>query len=163
MLALFRLLASGLNAVSIFLMMGLCLPIAYEAIARAFGAPTTWVFETTLYAFIFLGFLGNVLAVQHGSHFRVTALLDAFPSRRKMFDMIAQLSTLLLALLILSAGIYFVFYTASNSIVSATLLEIPLWIPALAIPIGGLGLLTQTLTNMITGEVVDDAHVIIGD
>ncbi len=152
-----------MNAVSIMLMMVLCIPTVYEAIARAFGAPTTWVFETTLYAFIFLGFLGNVLAVQSGAHFRVTLLLELFPARRKLLDTIAQMATILLAGLIVSAGSYFVWYTATNKIVSATLLEVPLWIPALAIPLGGLGLLLQTLVHLITGEVVDDAHTVIGD
>lgn len=163
MVRITRLVGKIMNAVSIILMIALCIPIAYEAIARSFGAPTTWVFEITLYAFIFLGFLGNTLAVQSGAHFRVTVMRDLFPKKKKLFDLIAQLATLLLAALIVSSGTYFVWYTATNTIVSATLLEVPLWMPALAIPLGGLGLLLQTLAHLITGEVPDEAHTVIGD
>jgi hypothetical protein len=80
MVRITRLVGKAMNAVSIFLMVALCIPIAYEAIARSLGAPTTWVFEITLYAFIFLGFLGNTLAVQSGAHFRVTVMRDLFPN-----------------------------------------------------------------------------------
>ena len=151
-----------MTAVSIALMALLCLPIAYEAVARAFGAPTIWVFETTLYAFVFLGFLGNALAVQRGAHFRVTLLIDAFPQSRRFFDAIAQLSTLAFAMLTIAAGSYFVWYSWSNGILSATLLEVPLWVPQLAIPLGGLGLFLQTLVTMVEGAE-ENAEQVIGD
>jgi C4-dicarboxylate transporter, DctQ subunit len=151
-----------MTAVSIALMALLCLPIAYEAVARAFGAPTIWVFETTLYAFVLLGFLGNALAVQRGAHFRVTLLIDIFPQSKQAFDAIAQLSTLAFAMLIIAAGSYFVWYSWSNGILSATLLEVPLWLPQLAIPLGGLGLFLQTLVTMVEGAD-ENAEQVIGD
>lgn len=163
MVQLAGLIGKAMTAISIALMIVLCLPIAYEAIARSFGAPTTWVFETSLYAFIFLSFLGNVLAVRTGAHFRVTLLADLFPSTRTVFDRIAQGATLLFALLIIGAGAYFVWYQIDNEIVSATLLEVPLWIPAIAIPIGGAGLFLQTLVQIITGETPDETQGMVGD
>lgn len=158
MLELARLIGRGMTAISIALMILLCLPITYEALARTFGMPTIWVFETTLYAFVFLGFLGNALAVRHGAHFRVTLLVELFPRARRALDLVAQGATLLFALLIIAAGIYFMSYSISNEIVSATLLEVPLWIPQLAIPLGGLGLFLQTLVQMVSGESPVDLH-----
>lgn len=163
MLGVAKSVGNTMTLLSIVLMVFLCIPVAYEAIARSFGAPTIWVFETTLYAFIFLGFLGNSLAVQTGSHFRVMLLVQMFPGMKKYLDLIAQISTLIFAALVISSGVYFVWYNYTNNILSATLLEVPLWIPALAIPLGGLGLLLQTLVQLITGESVDDSHVIMGD
>ncbi|MEZ5843878.1 MAG: TRAP transporter small permease [Hyphomicrobiaceae bacterium] len=151
-----------MTATSLLLMALLCLPISYEAIARAFNAPTIWVFETTLYAFIFLGFLGNALAVRTGAHFRVTVLCELFPAQRWMLDVLAKLATLAFAVLIIASGIYFMSYTISNRIVSASLLEIPLWIPQLAIPLGGLGLFLETLIQLITGETPGE-HQVVGD
>jgi C4-dicarboxylate transporter, DctQ subunit len=162
MIQLAQLIGKAMTFVSICLMVILCIPIAYEAIARSFGAPTIWVFETTLYAFIFLGFLGNALAVKSGAHFRVTLMLDIFPHQAKFFNRVSETVTLIFALLIISSGLYFVGNLIQNEIVSATLLEVPLWIPALAIPLGGFGLFLQTLIQMITGEVVIDPHM-IGD
>ena len=151
-----------MTIVSTTLMLILCLPITYEAVMRSFNAPTIWVFETTLYAFIFLGFLGNSLAVKSGAHFRVTILAEAIPALRPFLDRLAQWATLLFALMVIASGIYFMGYSISNGIVSATLLEIPLWIPQAAIPLGGLGLLLQTCVQMATGESGSD-EMMVGD
>jgi len=152
----------AMTGVSIALMLVLCLPVTYEAVARYLGAPTIWVFETTLYAFIFLGFLGNALAVRSGAHFRVTLLIQAFPRHKRFFDLIAHGATLIMAVLIITSGAYFVWYSYSNVILSATLLEIPLWIPQLAVPIGGIGLFLQTLVVIARGEDKTDLHT-VGD
>lgn len=163
MLNIARSIGGVMTALSITLMVFLCIPVAYEAIARSFGAPTIWVFETTLYAFIFLAFLGNALAVRSGSHFRVLLLAQIFPKIQKYLDFIAQVSTLIFAVLIMASGAYFVWYNFTNNILSATLLEVPLWIPALAIPLGGVGLFLQTLVQLITGEGYEDSHAALGD
>lgn len=157
--ALARRIGSAMTAVSLALMILLCIPITYEAVARSMNAPTIWVFETTLYAFIFLGFLGNALAVRSGAHFRVTLLVDALPRHAWLFERIAQIATLAFAALIVASGVYFANDLLQKQILSATLLEVPLWIPALAIPLGGLGLFLQTLVQMVTGETVVDAHL----
>ncbi len=136
---------------SVVLMIVLALPIVYDALLRALGYPTIWVFETTLYAFIVIGFLGNALAVKRGAHFRVTILAQVFPRAKPALDLISNVSVLLFALLVISSGLYFAWYSWSNTIVSSTLLEVPLWIPNLAIPIGGLGLLLQTVVQMCCG------------
>ncbi len=152
MLTIARRIGSVMTFIAVTLIVVLCIPITYEAIARSFNAPTIWVFETTLYAFIFLGFLGNSLAVKTGAHFRVTLLAELFPAKRRLFDRFAQLMTLLFALLIIASGIYFMSYSISNDIVSATLLEVPLWIPQLSIPLGGFGLFLETLVQLVSGE-----------
>lgn len=140
-----------LTGASLALMLLLALPIVYDAVMRALGYPTIWVFETTLYAFIFIGFLGNALAVKRGAHFRVTILAQTFPRLKGTFDLISNLSVVTFALLVIASGAYFAWYSWSNDIASSTLLEVPLWIPNLAIPIGGLGLLLQTLVTMACG------------
>lgn len=162
MIRLVNVIGRGMSFVSIALMIVLCIPITYEAIVRAFGQPTIWVFETTLYAFIFMGFLGNALAVRTGAHFRMTLLVELLPRYRWLFNLIAHLTTLAFALLIIAGGAYFVWYSWTHTILSATLLEIPLWIPQLAIPIGGLGLFLQTLVVLVTGQEPEPAHA-VGD
>jgi C4-dicarboxylate transporter DctQ subunit len=144
-------IGQAMTVLSVVLMVLLALPIIYDAVLRAFGYPTIWVFETTLYAFIFLAFLGNALAVKRGSHFRVTIFLQLFPQSKKTFDLISNISIVLFSLLVISSGAYFTWYSWSNSIVSSTLLEVPQWIPNLAVPLGGIGLLMQTIVQMCCG------------
>lgn len=162
MLSLARFISKLMTLVSVTLMVLLCVPIIIEAVMRAIGQPTIWVFETTLYALIFLGFLGNAMAIKSGAHFRVTVLCQIFPQWRPALDVIAHVSTLVFAALIVAAGSYFVWYSWSQDILSATLLEVPMWIPQLAIPIGGLGLFLQTLVVLVSGEDPSAEHV-IGD
>lgn len=146
-----RAISRALTFVAVALVMFLCVPICYEAFLRAANYPTIWVFEITLYAFIFLGFLGNTLAVRKGAHFRVQLMSKIFPRMKVMFDLFAHVMTVIFALLVISSGCYFVWYSVANEIVSATLLEIPMWIPQSAIPIGGLGLLLETIIQMAEG------------
>lgn len=150
MIGFAKMIGQVITAISIALMLFLAIPIAYEAIMRSLGYPTIWVFETTLYSFIFLGFLGNVLAVKANAHFRVTCIPELFPRARHAFDLLAHFSVMLFAVLIIASGAYFVWYSWSNEIVSDSLLEIPMWIPQLSFPLGGLGLLIQTLVSMTT-------------
>jgi TRAP-type C4-dicarboxylate transport system permease small subunit len=158
MITIARVFGRVMIAISIVMMLLLAIPVTFEALMRSFGSPTIWVFETTLYAFIFLVFIGNALAVQSGSHFRVTLLAELFPQFRKQFDLVSHLSVLMFSILIITSGSYFVWYSWSNSIVSATLLEIPMWIPQFAIPLGGLGLFMQTLVVMSDGDDESAQH-----
>ena len=150
-----------MSNISLVLMMLLAVLITYDAIMRSFGYPSIWVFETTLYAFIFLGFLGNALALKKGAHFRVTFLLQIFPKTRKFFNLLSHFSVLFFGFLLIGAGLYFTWYSWSNSIASSTLLEVPLWIPNLAIPLGGLGLVLQTIVNINSEslEHVQETHI----
>jgi C4-dicarboxylate transporter, DctQ subunit len=147
-----RWLCNAMTSVSVVLLMLLALPITYDATARAFGHPTIWVFEVTMYALIATGFLANPVATRSGAHFRVTLLHKLFPRWRRALNVFSHLMTLLFAAILVGAGIYFVWYSWSNGIRSATLLGVPLWIPQLALPVGGVGLFLQTLAFLLTGE-----------
>jgi C4-dicarboxylate transporter DctQ subunit len=136
----------------------LAFPIAFDATMRALGHPTLWVFEATLYIFIAAGFLGNALAMGSGAHFRVMLLAQLFPRIQPALDWLALLLTLLFAVLLIGAGSYYVWYSWSNAIVSATLLEVPLWIPELALPVGGLGLFLQTLIHIAEGRMPEGEY-----
>lgn len=144
-----------MSACTLVLLILLSVLIFYDALMRAFGYPTIWVFETSLYSFIFIGFLGNALAVKRKAHFRVTFLIGLFPRSRKALDFISDLSLLLFGGLLISSGIYFTHYLWTNSVASSSLLETPMWIPSLAIPLGGLGLILQTLVSMLGDDPVE--------
>ncbi len=153
----------AMTAVSTATVLLLALPIAYDATMRYFGRPTIWVFETSMYGLIVAGFLANAAAMRSGAHFRVTVLMKAFPRWRRALNLFSLAMTLLFALLLTAAGCYFVWYSWSNDIVSATLLEVPLWLPQLALPLGGLGLFLQTLLMLLTGEEPSEEAVLAGD
>lgn len=141
----------GMALVSMLLVALLPLPIAYEAFMRAAGHPTIWVFQITLYIFVAAGFLANPAALLTGSHFRITVLHTLFPRLRRALNMIAMLITLVFAMVLTGTGAYFVHYSWSQDIVSASLFEVPMWLPQLAMPLGGVGLFVSTLITLIRG------------
>lgn len=89
----------------------------------------------------------------------MTLLADLFPNARRAFDLLAHVSVLLFAVLIISSGSYFAWYSWTNNTVSASLLEIPMWIPQTAIPLGGVGLFLQTLVAISHGGKEEIPHV----
>ncbi len=159
-----RWVCGAMGVVAMTIVALLALPITYDATMRTFGFPTIWVFEVSLYALIAAGFLANPLSLKTGAHFRVTILYRLIPGISKVLNIFAMLMTLTFAILIVWAGSYFVHYTWSNSIRSDSLFAVPLWIPILAIPIGGLGLFLQTLIMLLTGEEPgEEADVVIAE
>lgn len=137
---------------SVAIVMFLAFPVAYDAVMRSFGRPTIWAFEVTLYMLIAGGLLANAVALETGAHFRVTLLVTLFPSWRRALNIFSLSMTLLFSVIIFCAGCYFVWYSWSNNILSNSLLEVPLFIPQLALPLGGLALFLQALILLITGE-----------
>lgn len=157
----------ALTVLSMALIAILALPITYEALMRMAGHPTLWVFQISLYFFIAAGFLANPAAMKSGAHFRVTILLTLFPRLKRYLNIFAMLMTLFFSIILIGTGLYFVYYSWSNDIVSASLFEVPMWIPQLSLPLGGLGLFMQTLVMLITGEAPSEeeqaAADVIGD
>lgn len=128
-------------------------PIAYDAVARFFGHPTLWVFETTLYGLVAAAFLANGMALAAGAHFRITMLGHFWPHARKGLDVAAMLVTLAFALTLIVASARFVQYSWDFDIRSNTLLSIPQYLPELALPLGGLALAIQTLAQLLRGAM----------
>jgi C4-dicarboxylate transporter DctQ subunit len=133
-------------------------PIAYDAVARFFGEPTIWVFETSLYALVIAAFLANGMALAAGAHFRITVLGHLWPHAKKGLDIAALLVTLAFALTLIFASARFVQYSWDFDIRSNTLLSVPQYLPELALPIGGLALAVQTLAQLLRGEMVGDEN-----
>jgi TRAP-type C4-dicarboxylate transport system permease small subunit len=128
-------------------------PIAYDAVARAFGRPTIWVFETSLYAFIVAAFFANGMALATGSHFRITLMGHFWPRAKKSLDIAALLVTLAFALTLIVATAQFVIYSWDNNIRSNSLLSVPEYLPELALPIGGLALAMQAIAQLLRGAM----------
>lgn len=134
----------------------LAIPVAYDAISRSLRHPSIWVFDVSLYLMIAAAFLGNAYALRTGSHFRMLMFVDmAGPSVRRWADRISFAVTLAfgLAMTWLSAS-----YVAENyemGYTSGTLFDAPLWIPQLAMPLGGLSLALEALRCLLRDDYPD--------
>ena len=134
---------------SVAIVMFLALPITYNALVRELRHPTIWVFEIMEYALIAAGFLGNPLAMRSGAHFRVTLLLEWFPSLRPALNAFSLFMTLFSRCFSSGPAAISSGTPGRINILSGTILDVPLWIPQLGIPLGGLGLFLQTLVLLV--------------
>lgn len=147
-----RLVGDVMSWSSVGLVLLMAAPIAYEALSRAAGEPSIWVFEITVYTLIAAGFLANSLALRHGAHFRIELMLHLFPNHRQAFNVLALVATLLLAIAVVWAGWVLVAYSLDNNIRSDTLLSVPLYLPQLAVPLGGFALGLEAVAMLIAGD-----------
>lgn len=145
-------LSMAFSWVSIGIIGLLAFPMIYDVVLRSFGHPTIWAFELTTYALIAGTFLGNAHALRDGKHFRVTFLIKTFPRARGFLNYFSVALTLLFGLLLVVAGGIFVEHAFVTHLRSPTLLNVPLYLPELAIPLGGVSLMTQALVNLLTGQ-----------
>ena len=152
---LLELFGAGFGWVSVGIIGLLALPMIYDVVLRTFGHPTIWAFEITTYALIAGTFLANAHALRSGRHFRVTFLLKAFPRVRGCLNYFSAIATLLFGLLIIAAGGIFVQHAFITHLRSPTLLNTPLYLPELAIPLGGVSLTMQALVSLLTGHFSD--------
>lgn len=147
-----RLVGDVMSWSSVALVLLMALPIAYEAMSRAAGYPSIWVFEITVYTLIAAGFLANSVALRHGAHFRIEMMLHLFPNHVRAFNVLALVATLFVAIAVVWAGWVLVEYSLANAIRSDTLLSVPLYLPQLAIPLGGLALGLEAAAMLIAGD-----------
>lgn len=140
------------SAIAIAVVAALTFPIFYDALARKAGYPTTWVFDVSQYALIAAVFLANAHALKNGNHFRVQVLLSVFPRLRRALDDLALTVTLAFGAIIAVGGGMLVHYSFVNGIRSASIFDIPLYIPQAMIPLGGLALALQATAMLILRE-----------
>lgn len=142
----------ALSWISIAIISLLAFPMIYDVILRTIGRPTIWAYEITTYALIAGTFLANAHALRDGKHFRVTFLMKSYPQLTWILNRFALSVTFLFGLVLTIAGWQYVMQAYSTDLHSPTLLNTPLFLPRLAIPLGGLTLTMQAAINLITGR-----------
>ena len=113
-----------------------------------------WAFELTNYLFIWSAFFGASYCFRKECHIRVTILLDILPPKlAKLSSLLAHLITLAYLLAVAYYGYLFIFdpdfgLKASGEI--SVDLNVPMWIPYLALPLAFL-----TAAYRITQKTID--------
>jgi TRAP-type C4-dicarboxylate transport system permease small subunit len=134
----------------------LAFPVAYDALTRSLKMPAIWVFDVTLYLLIACGFLGSAYSLRTGSHFRMVTFVDmGGPQTRRWADRLAYLTTLIFALIMLWLTASYVLDNYETGYRSGTILNAPLWIPQIAMPIGALALALEALRALLLDEYAD--------
>lgn len=117
-------------------------------IARYFGVlGFEWSYEVAGIAFLWVTFLGTVLAEAQGHNAAFGILRDAAPPRaRVVLQYLADLVLLAIGVMLLASGIAMLRRTA---FVPSPLLRLPGFVPGTAVPVLGLSLCVMALRRLI--------------
>lgn len=125
--------------------------IFYEIVSRSFfNAPTSWATELSIYAIIGSCFIGAAYAVRANAHIKVDLLLHNVPvSMRKGMLIISSILGFLFSLTFTWFGWEHVMQSMELGFTSSSLLRIPMYLPVMLLPIGGILLCFSFLLQCI--------------
>lgn len=130
--------------------------ITYEVFMRyLFAAPTTWVAEISIYLWMALGLLGAAYALKNNNHFSITIVVDRLTAKnRRRLKMVTNLMGVAYAFVFIYKGLEMAKFAYDIKDASTGVLQFPLWIPWMLVPLGGL-LLTLQFINKLAEEIAD--------
>ncbi|HJM49869.1 MAG TPA: TRAP transporter small permease [Alphaproteobacteria bacterium] len=114
------------------------------------GQPQTWSDELVGYLMVSMVMLGAAEVMRRGEHIEVDLLTERLAPRwRRLTRIWGQAATAFVAAVLMVAGFEMVFFSASVGLLSDGYLEVPMWIPQLAVPVGAALLLLTALGGLI--------------
>ncbi|MCA1065298.1 TRAP transporter small permease [Rossellomorea sp. AcN35-11] len=115
-----------------------------------FSSAPSWTEEMARYIHIFQVWIGASYAVKKRQHIRIEAFIDLFKgTARKFIDTLALLIWFGLAVFLAVFGTQLVLASFQNGQITPAM-QIPMWLPFLAIPIGGAGMAFRLIQQVIT-------------
>lgn len=131
----------------LFFVIGLLL--TYDVIARFFLSPTVWAADVSTILQIWVVYIGMAYVMHHRSLIRITAFVRLFsPFWRKMADAFAMLVIIAFSVVMTWQSAQVVIESIERGRKAATMIETPMWIPEIAIPIGFILLAAQALAEL---------------
>jgi TRAP-type C4-dicarboxylate transport system permease small subunit len=112
--------------------------IAVGTLSRYFlGRPLVFVDEYSGYLLVAMGFLAMVSAVKRDLHITVDIVTKALPEKpRAWLDVGTQFVSIFIAAVLFWLSLMFCYENYATHTLASTIMETPLWIPQLFIPLG---------------------------
>ncbi len=125
-----------LHGTGIVLFIGMCLLVLAQVVARKFFEPLVWSEELARYTFIWVAFLGWVIANQRKSHIHISLVLDrSGPTLKLALGIFANLLVIAFALIFAVKGWRLV---QNNLDIETVTLFFDFWVVYLIIPVSAL-------------------------
>ena len=126
--------------------------VFHEVVARyMFNSPTLYSVELSEYLLIFLAFMAAGWVLQEDKHVRMQSILHLFPKRlQHLFIGFNSCIVLLFCAILVWQGGKASFIAWRGGYHSSSLLNTPMWIPYLIIPLGSLLLALQLVVHIST-------------
>ncbi len=123
-----------------------------EVVSRAvFNSPTQWSEELIRYIIIFAVFIGISSVTKKNEHIRMSMVINLFSEKkRRIIDIITASIGMVFSATVLISGIMLVADAKSSETLSEFGLNMPIYIPYLALPIGG-----ALMSLRLIGRIID--------
>jgi len=125
-----------LHGAGVVLFIGMCLLVLAQVVARKFFEPLVWSEELARYIFIWVAFLGWVIASHNKSHIRISLVTDrAGPVLKMALGIFADLAVMVFALIFVVKGWRLV---QNNLDIETVTLFFDFWVVYLVVPLSAL-------------------------
>lgn len=113
-----------------------------------FQSAPSWTEELARYIHIWQVWIGASYAVRLGKHIRVEAFINLFSTTvQKVFETVSIIIWFILALFLAVTGTQLVLSSIQNGQLTPAM-QLPMWIPYLAIPLGGAGMSIRLIQQL---------------
>ena len=133
------------------ILLGIATLLCFVEVVRrtVFNSPTQWAEELIRYIVIFAVFIGVSSVTKKNEHIRMSVIINLFSEKkRRIIDIITSSIGMIFSVTILISGIILVADAKSSETLSEFGLNMPIYIPYLALPVGG-GLMSLRLIGRI--------------
>ena len=135
-----------LHGAGVVLFIGMCLLVLAQVIARKFFEPLVWSEELARYLFIWVAFLGGVIAHQRRSHIHISLVVDrAGPKLKRALGVFADVAAITFSLIFVIKGWRLI---QNNLDIETVTLFFDFWVVYLIIPVSALATLVVMLFDM---------------
>lgn len=136
-----------LHGTGIVLFVGMCLLVLAQVVARKFFEPLVWSEELARYTFIWVAFLGWLIANQRKSHIHISLVLDrAGPTLKLALGVFANLLVIVFALIFAIKGWRLV---QNNLDIETVTLFFDFWVVYLVVPLSAAATLVITTFDLV--------------
>jgi len=132
-------------------LVGLFLLVLHEVIVRyVFDAPTLFSVELSEYLLILVAFMSIGWVLKEDRHVAVSFVMDRMPEKVRLgMKLLTSVLTMAFLAIIVWQGSRTVLTAFRGNYHSSSLLEFPMWIPYLLIPLGALVMSLQYIVTII--------------
>ena len=136
-----------LHATGIVLFIGMVSLVLAQVIARKFFEPLVWSEELARYVFIWVAFIGWVIATHRRSHIRISLVTDRAGPRLKLaLGLFANLAVTVFALIFVVKGLKLV---DNNLGIETITLFFDFWVVYLIIPLSALASIAIAVGDLV--------------
>ena len=128
-----------LHGTGIVLFIGMCLLVLAQVVARKFFEPLVWSEELARYLFIWVAFLGGVIAHQRRSHIHISLVVDrAGPKLKRVLGVFADVAAITFSLIFVIKGWRLI---QNNLDIETVTLFFDFWVVYLVVPLSALAII----------------------